>query len=347
MNNFKINKFQISKTSKPFIVAEISSNHQNNLNDVFKLIREIKKSGADAVKIQTYTEDSMTINSRKKDFKITKGLWKNYTLYDLYSKAKIPMEWHKKIFDYAKKINLTCFSTPFDENAVDFLEKLNTPAYKIASFEITDLPLIEYVAKKNKPIIFSTGMANLKEIKDAFKVIKKTGNDKIIILHCVSKYPAKYYEYNLLTMKDIEKKFDAYVGLSDHTEDSITSLAATSLGAKVIEKHVKLEGDQISMDSKFSMSTAELKVFCNDIKRAWKSLGLVIYDKKKDQESLKHRRSIYVVKDIKKGEIFNKENVRKIRPAFGLLPKFYKNILGKKADRNLTKGTRFKLNFIK
>ena len=346
MKNFKINNFIFNKLSRPYIIAEISSNHRGNIKDILKLMKQIKKAGADAIKIQTYTEDTMTINSNKKEFLIKKGLWKNYKLYELYSVAKTPLSWHKKIFNEAKKLRITCFSTAFDETSVDFLKQFNVPAYKIASFEIIDLPLIEYVARQNKPIIISTGMANLTEIKDAVKTVKKTGNKKLTLLHCVSNYPSSHKNYNLMTMIDIKKKFNVNVGLSDHTPDSITAITASGMGAKIIEKHVKLSNDKISQDSKFSMKASDLKIFCTNIRMAWESRGQVDYKKNNERFSKKHRRSIYVVKDIKKLEKLTKKNIRRIRPGNGLLPKYFKNVLGKKAKKKLTKGTPLKLNYL-
>jgi pseudaminic acid synthase len=347
MKNFKINNFKFNNNSRPFVIAEISSNHQNQLSSVLRLMSEIKKAGADAVKIQTYTEDTMTINSIRKEFVIKNGLWKNYNLYKLYSEAKTPLSWHKKIFVHAKKINITCFSTVFDETSVDFLSKFNLPAYKISSFEIIDLPLIKYVAKKNKPIIISTGGANLKEIKDAIRTIKNTGNKKIIILHCISNYPSIYKNYNLKTMIDLKKKFNFHVGLSDHTPDSITSLVAAGLGATVIEKHVRLSDDNTSLDSKFSMKISEFKDFCQKIKMAWECRGIVDYKKKNEKDSSKHRRSIYVVKDIEKNEKITKHNIKRIRPGRGLLPKYFKFIIGKKVKKKLTSGIPLKFSDIK
>ena len=226
MNKFQINKFQINENSKPYIIAEVSSNHQNKLSTLLRLISKIKQAGASAVKLQTYTEDTMTIDSKRKEFKIKKGLWKNYTLFDLYKSAKTPLMWHKKIFQHCRKIGITCFSTAFDESAVDFLEKLNAPAYKIASFEIVDLPLIEYVSKLNKPIIISTGMANFQEILDASNVVNRNKNKKLILLHCLSNYPATNKDYNLSNIKDLKKNFKCHVGLSDHTLGNTAAIAA-------------------------------------------------------------------------------------------------------------------------
>ena len=240
MKNLSISRYKINISSRPFIIAEISSNHNWSLKHTLNLIKKIKEAGAHAVKIQTYNENTMTFNSKKSDFLVKKGIWKKYRLFDLYKEAKTPLS-GIKIFQYAKNLGLIAFSTPFDETSADFLTKLNVPAYKIASFEIVDHPLIEYIAKKNKPIILSTGMSSLKEISEAIKVIKKAKNNKIILLHCMSSYPSKHSDYNLKMMLKLNKQFNLHVGLSDHSEGDTVALAATALGAKVIEKHVKLK----------------------------------------------------------------------------------------------------------
>lgn len=347
MKNISISRYKINNFSKPFVIAEISSNHKWSLQHTLKLIKKIKDAGADAVKIQTYDENSMTLNSTKSDFVVKNGLWKKYSLYNLYKEAKTPIEWHKKIFNYAKSLGLIAFSTPFDENSADFLSQLNVPAYKIASFEIVDHPLIEHVAKKNKPIILSTGMSSLKEISEAIQVSKKVKNDKIILLHCMSSYPSNHFDYNLKMMIKLKKKFGIHVGLSDHSKGYEVALSATALGAKVIEKHVKLKGDNESHDSKFSMDTENLKLFCQKIKTVWETLGTDDFDLRKDKMSKKFRRSIYVVKDIKKNEIINKLNIKKIRPSNGLHPKYYFKILGKRVNKNIYAGTALKKSFIK
>jgi len=346
MKSFKIENFLFNKTSRPYLIAEVSSNHMGSLDQLLRLIKKIKESGADAVKLQTYNEDTMTINSNKKEFIIKDGIWKNYNLYKLYSEAKTPWSWYDKIFKYCKKLKITCFSTPFDETSVDFLERYNVPAYKIASYEIIDLPLIGYVAKKKKPIIISTGMANFEEISRAIKTIKKTGNHKIIVLHCVSKYPSKHSDYNLLTMQEIAKKFSVYVGLTDHTEGSITSIVSSGLGAKVIEKHVKLKDDNKSHDSKFSFSVNDLKKLSKTIKNAWECRGIIDFKKKNERDQIKFRRSIYVTEDIKKNQKLTKKNIKRIRPGLGLNPIYYDEILGKKVNKNLKFGTPLKLKYI-
>jgi len=347
MKNLSISRYKINEASKPFIIAEISSNHKWSLRHTIKLVKKIKEAGADAVKIQTYDENSMTYKSNKTDFVVKKGLWKKYSLFDLYKEAKTPIEWHKKIFQYARSLGLVAFSTPFDEKSADFLSKLNVPSYKVASFEIVDHPLIEHIAKKNKPIILSTGMSSLDEISQAIKVIKKTKNDKIILLHCMSSYPSNHYDYNLKMMLKLKDKFNLHIGLSDHSKGDEVALAATAMGAKVIEKHVKLKGDNQSHDSKFSMDTEELKSFCKKIKMIWETLGTDNFELRKDKDSKKFRRSIYVVKDIKKNELINQFNVKKIRPSKGLHPKFYFKILGKRVKKNISAGTPLKISLIK
>ena len=347
MKNLSISKFKINNYSRPFIIAEISSNHNWSIKHTLKLIKEIKTAGADAIKIQTYDENSMTFNSKKTDFVIQKGIWKNHSLFELYKDAKTPIEWHKKIFQYAKSLGLIAFSTPFDESSADFLTKLNVPAFKIASFELVDHPLIEHIAKKKKPIILSTGMSSIEEVRQAIQVIKKAKNNKIILLHCMSNYPSNHYDYNLKMMLELKKKFNLHVGLSDHSEGEEVALAATALGAKVIEKHIKLKGDNRSHDSKFSMNTENFKKFCKKINKTWETLGSPNFNLRKDKESKKFRRSIYAIKDIKKNDLIEKSNIKKIRPAKGLHPKYYFKILGKKAKKNIIAGTPMKISYIK
>ncbi len=347
MNDFKIKNFQFNKKNKPYIIAEVSSNHKNKLNSVLSLISKIKKAGADAVKLQTYSENTMTINSKRKEFKIKKGLWKNYTLYDLYKSAKTPLDWHKKIFTHCKKVGITCFSTPFDESAVDFLEKFKVPAYKVASFEIVDLPLISYMAKLNKPLIISTGMANFEEIVEAVNVVNKNKNKKLILLHCLSNYPAKNRDYNLSIISDLKKKFKCHVGLSDHTIGETAAIASVALGASVFEKHIKLDDDNFSQDSSFSMKVSDFKSYCSKIQNTWESIGSINYEKKKEKDSRKHRRSIYITQNIKKDDKFTLENIKRIRPANGAHPKYFYKIIGKKANKDIFKGNPMKLSFIK
>lgn len=346
MKSIYISKFKITENSRPFIVAEISSNHKSSLSHTIKLIKKVKEAGADAVKIQTYHETSMTLDTKKKEFLIKDGLWKNYNLYSLYKKAKTPYKWHKKIFDFARRINLIAFSTPYDEKSLKFLSRFNPPVYKVASFELVDHPLIECMARKKKPIILSTGMASLREISEALSVIKKIENYKIILLHCISNYPSNHKDYNLKMMLELKRKFNVTIGLSDHTRDSTVAIAATALGAKVIEKHVKLKGDIISEDSKFSMDHEEFKFFCKKIKSTWETLGDINFEKRPDRSSKKFRRSIYVTRDINKGECLNLENIKRIRPSKGLHPKYFYKILGKKIKQSIKKGTPLKFSYL-
>ena len=292
-----------------------------------------KSCGADAIKIQTYNADTMTIDCDKEEFRIHGGLWDGYNLYKLYQWAQTPYEWHKPMFDHARKIGITLFSTPFDETAVDLLEDLNSPAYKIASFEAVDLPLIEYVARTGKPMIISTGMANLEEIAEAVDTARQGGCKDLILLHCISSYPAPVEQSNLRTIPDLANRFDVVSGLSDHTLGTTVSIASVALGACVIEKHVTMSRDDKGPDSEFSLEPRELEKLCSETKNAWHALGSAGYEKKPSEESsVKFRRSIYVVKDIKAGEMLTEENIKRIRPGFGLKPKHFKSVLGKSAS---------------
>lgn len=342
-----INGRIISERNFPYIVAEISANHNGDINKAFEIIKSAKKAGADAVKIQTYTPETMTIDCDKDDFLIKDGLWKGYNLYDLYKEAQTPFEWQKALFDYAKEIGITLFSTPFDETAVELLESLEAPAYKVASFEATDLPLIDAIAKKKKPIILSTGMANLEEISEAVEVIKMAGCKDLVILHCISGYPTPIEEANLKTISDLRKRFNVLVGLSDHTLGLTASLTSIPLGAVFIEKHFTHSRKDIGPDSAFSLEPSELENLCRESKNTFNALGHAGYDRKPvELSSLKFRRSIYVVEDIKKGEKFNKENIRRIRPGFGIAPKFYPELLGKSAVRDIKRGEPLKMEDI-
>lgn len=336
---FEIAGRKIGSNFPPYIIAEISANHNGDINKALRLIEIAKESGADAVKMQTYTADTMTLDVDKDDFKIRSGLWKGYTLYDLYKEAHTPWDWHEKMFNHAKEVGITLFSSPFDETAVDFLETLNTPAYKIASFEATDTPLIEYIAKKNKPMIMSTGMANLEEITESVDVIKKAGNDQLVLLHCISAYPAMAKDYNLKTIQDLSQKFNVITGLSDHTLGTATSVASVSLGASVIEKHFIEDRNDKGPDSEFSLEPDELKKLCEETKIAWEAVGEVNYKRKAQEESnAVFRRSIYFSEDLDKGDIISKANIRRIRPGFGLEPKYFYELLGKKVIKNVEKG---------
>ena len=335
-----INNRAISNQHPPYIIAELSANHNGDIQRAFDSIKSAKECGADAVKIQTYTADTMTIPCKDKEFQIKKGLWDGYSLYDLYKEAQTPYEWHKPLFDYAKEIGVTIFSTPFDETAVNLLEELGNPVYKVASFEMTDLPLVKYIAQTKKPMIISTGMANLEEIAEVVEVARENGCDDLVLLHCISSYPAPIGQSNLNTIPDLAKRFNTMVGLSDHTMGTAVATTSVALGACVIEKHFTLSREDKGPDSEFSLEPHELKQLCDDTKIAWQSLGIAGYERKEaEQSSLKFRRSLYVVKDIKKGEKFTKDNIRRIRPGFGLAPKYYEQTLGKVAKCNISYGT--------
>ena len=337
---YKKNDFiaSFSSKTKPFIIAELSANHNGSIERAFESIKMAKEAGADAIKIQTYTADTITIPCDNDEFKIKGGLWDGWNLYDLYKEAHTPYEWHKPLFDYAQEIGITIFSSPFDRTAVDLLEELNTPFYKVASFEIIDLPLIKYIAQTKKPMIISTGMANLKEITEAVKVAKENGCHDLVLLHCISSYPAPVEQSNLLTIPDLAKRFNTSVGLSDHTIGTLVATTSVALGAAVIEKHFTLSRKDKGPDSEFSIEPKELKQLCIDSKIAWEALGEAGYELKKAEEKT-YRRSLYVVKDIKKGEKFTSENMRSIRPGYGLAPKYYETLLGAKVVKAVKKGT--------
>lgn len=334
-----INNDNISSDFKPYIIAEISANHNGSLERAKKLIFTAKRAGASAVKIQTYTPETMTINSTKSDFKITEGLWKGYTLYQLYKEAYTPYEWHFALFEYARKIGITLFSTPFDETAVDLLEELNTPAYKIASFELTDLPLIKYVAKKKKPMLISTGMATLDEISNVIECCKKENNNQLLLFHCVSNYPAKTEEYNLHNISLLANKFNLDVGLSDHSKSNIAAILATSLGASAIEKHLKLDNSEDGPDSRFSILPKQFSSLVRETTSSHKALGSRSFKRPNSEKvNLKFRRSIYFMKNLKKNHIITHDDIRRIRPGFGLEPKYFEKIIGKKLKFDVERG---------
>ena len=343
----KINNRTISSQQLPYIIAELSANHNGSIERAFESILAAKEAGADAVKIQTYTADTMTIDCDREEFQITGGLWDGYSLYDLYKEAQTPYEWHKRLFDYAKEIGITIFSTPFDETAVDLLEELEVPVYKIASFEMTDLPLVKYVAQTKKPMIISTGMANLEEITEVVRVARENGCTDLILLHCISSYPAPAEQSNLQTIPDLAERFGVITGLSDHTMGTTVATTSVALGACLIEKHFTLSRTDKGPDSEFSLEPQELKQLCIDTKIAWQSLGQAGYERKEVEKSnVRFRRSIYAVKDIKKGEQLTKENVKSIRPGFGLAPKYLSKILSSKAMRDISRGTPISLDLI-
>ena len=339
MKSINIAGRKIGAKYRPYIIAELSANHNGSIDRALKTVEMAHSCGADAIKLQTYSADTMTIDSDAEDFQIHGGLWDGYTLYELYKWAHTPFEWHKQLFDHASKLGITCFSTPFDETAVDLLEDLNAPAYKIASFEAIDLPLIRYVAQTGKPMIISTGMANLDEITEAVETAKEAGCKELVLLHCVSGYPVTAEQSDLMTIPDLSNRFDVVVGLSDHSMGTTVSVAGVALGASVIEKHVTLSRADKGPDSEFSLEPDELRELTNDTFQAWKALGKVNYNcKKVEEESIKHRRSIYAVEDIKAGQIFSNKNIRRIRPGLGLLPKYYDEVLGAAASVDINKG---------
>jgi pseudaminic acid synthase len=348
MDNFiKINGRKIGGNYTPYIIAEMSANHNGDINNAYKIIDMAKSAGADAIKLQTYKPETLTIDSSLPDFQLTDGLWSGQSLFSLYRSAYMPWEWHKPLFDYANKIGITIFSSPFDITAVDLLEELNAPAYKIASFEVVDLPLIKYVAQTGKPMIISTGMADAGEIQEAIGAAQEGGCREIAILHCVSGYPAPSSDYNLKTLLDMQKRYQMVIGLSDHTVDNIIATVGVSLGASIIEKHVTLDRNGGGPDDSFSLESNELKKLCNDSKAAWRSIGKVNYSRKtSEKNNIKFRRSLYFVKDISAGSILTSENVRSIRPGFGLLPKYWNDIIGKKIKKSVKSGTPVQWNLV-
>ena len=332
---------------KVFFIAEISANHCGNFNLAKRLIKCAYLNGADAVKLQTYTADTMTIKSDKKYFKIKEGLWKGFMLWDLYNKAHTPLIWHKKLFDYGKSLGIKVFSTPFDDTAVDFLEELNCPIYKIASFEMTDLNLVKKVSQTKKPIIISTGMANLKEIETTVKTARKSGARDITLLYCVSNYPSSVDDFNLNNIKILKKKFQCKVGISDHSIDNRVAFASVAAGAEVIEKHIALDNQKKGFDIDFSLKGREIKRLRDDIDFAFKLLGKNSFFRNKSENKSKiFRRSIFAIKNIKKGEKFTKNNIKVIRPGYGLEPKYYNKILSKKSLVNVEKGEPLKKEYV-
>ncbi|MFY8008297.1 MAG: pseudaminic acid synthase [Flavobacterium sp.] len=343
----KIKHFDINKHSNVFIIAELSANHNGSLEVALETVRAAKRAGADCIKLQTYTADTITIDSKKEDFLIKGTLWDGKNLYELYQEAFTPWDWHQAIFEEAEKNGLVCFSSPFDKTAVDFLETLQAPAYKIASFEITDIPLIEYTASKGKPIIISTGIATMEDIEMALAACRRVGNNDIALLKCTSSYPAPVEEANMVMVKDFEERFGVVAGLSDHTMGATVPVVATCFGAKIIEKHFILDRSIGGPDASFSMNEQEFTEMVKSVREAEKAIGLVDYQLTEKQAKGKDfSRSLYVVKDIKKGEVITEDHVKSIRPGFGLHPQYYNAILGQKANADLEKGTRMSLDFI-
>jgi pseudaminic acid synthase len=343
----KIKNFDIHKKSNVFIIAELSANHNGSLEVALETVRAAKRAGADCIKLQTYTADTITIDSKKDDFLIKGTIWNGKNLYELYQEAYTPWEWHQAIFDEAENNGLICFSSPFDKTAVDLLESLGTPAYKIASFEITDIPLIEYVASKGKPIIISTGIAEEVDIELALDACRRMGNHDIALLKCTSSYPAPIEEANLIMIKELAERYGLITGLSDHTMGSTAPLVATCFGAKIIEKHFILDHSIGGPDASFSMDEAEFTAMVNAVREAEKAIGVVDYTLTDKQAKGKDfSRSLYVVQDLKKGDLITEDNVKSIRPGFGLHPKHYTQILGKMSNQDLEKGTRMRLDFL-
>jgi len=341
MNSYvEIDGRKIGPEFPPYIIAELSANHNGDIESAYKIMEEAKRVGADAIKLQTYTPDTLTLDCNKEDFIIRGGLWDGRSLYDLYSEAYTPWDWHKLLFEKAKKLDITIFSSPFDNTAVDLLEGLDAPAYKIASFEVIDLALISRVARTGKPMIISTGMANEAEIQEAVDTARNSGCKELVVLHCVSGYPAPADQYNLKTVADMAQRFNVLSGLSDHTIDNATAIAAVALGAVLIEKHVTLDRNGGGPDDSFSLEPKELEALCRDSKTAWQSMGKVNYERTEaEQGNVKFRRSLYVVEDVKAGEVFSEENVRSIRPGYGIAPKYLNNVLGKICQKDVNAGT--------
>lgn len=338
--NISIAGRRIAADAPPYVIAELSANHNGKLNTAMKIIEEAKKAGADAVKLQTYTADTITLNSDTEEFQIHGGLWDGKTLYQLYQEAHMPWEWHKPLFEHARKLDISIFSSPFDITAVDLLEDLNAPAYKIASFEAVDLPLIKYVAATGKPMIISTGMAVAEEIQEAIDAARDGGCKELAILHCVSGYPAPAGDYNLRTIPDMMERFGVVTGLSDHTLDNTTAIAGVALGAALIEKHFTLNRRGGGPDDSFSLEPAELVALCAGARTAWNALGTIDYSRKASEvPNVKFRRSLYFVRDLSEGDVITTDAVRSIRPGYGMAPKHIDAVIGKRAALHIRANT--------
>jgi len=335
---------QIGLDFPPYVIAELSANHNGHIETAMRLIEEAKKAGAAAVKLQTYKPDTITLDCDSEDFRIRGGLWDGRTLYDLYQEAHMPWDWHLPLFEYAKELGITIFSSPFDKSAVDLLEKLNSPAYKIASFEAVDLPLIKYVASTGKPMIISTGMASSEEIQEAIEAAKEGGCKDLAVLHCVSGYPAPAAEYNLRTLSDMIRRFGLVTGLSDHTLDNSTAIASVALGASIVEKHFTLDRNGGGPDDTFSLEPQDLASLCKGVKTAWEALGKVTYiGQASEAGNIKFRRSLYFVKNLKAGDIILEDAIRSVRPGFGIAPKYLSDVIGKRLTHDVATNTPVRL----
>jgi len=331
---------RVGSGQPPYVVAEMSANHDGSIEKAFRIIEAAKRAGADAVKLQTYRPDTITLDSDGEDFRIHGGLWDGRRLYDLYAEAFLPWDWHAPLFEHARKTGITIFSSPFDKTAVDLLEDLHAPAYKIASFEAVDLPLIRYVAGTGKPMIISTGIADVDEIGEALAAAREGGCNEVAILHCVSSYPAPAADYNLRTLADMRERFGVVVGLSDHTLDNTTAIASVALGASIIEKHFTLDRSGGGPDDSFSLEPGELEALCRGARTAWAALGRVDYGlKSSEQANAKFRRSLYFVKDLDAGETIAADAVRSVRPGYGLAPKHLDRVIGRRLARAVKANT--------
>jgi len=338
----------IGTRQPPYVICELSANHNGRLEQAKAMIEHGKRAGADAIKIQTYRPDTITLDSDADDFRITGGLWDGRTLYDLYEEAHTPWDWHKPLFEHARSVDITIFSSPFDKTAVDLLEDLGAPAYKVASFEAVDLPLIRYIAATGKPMIISTGMADAEEIAEAIEAAREGGCRELAILHCVSGYPAPARDYNLQTIHDMAARFGLVTGLSDHTLDNATAIAAAALGASIIEKHFTLDRKGGGPDDTFSLEPDEFAALCKDVRTAWEALGNVDYGRKSSElGNVKFRRSLYFVKDLSPDQVITEDAVRSVRPGYGLAPKMLNQILGRRVKEAVLKNSPVRLEDLK
>jgi N-acetylneuraminate synthase len=348
MHQIEIAGRPIGLDHSPYVIAELSANHNGKLETALRIIKEAKKAGADAVKLQTYRPDTITLDCDSEDFKIRGGLWDGRTLYELYEEAHMPWDWHKPLFDHAHELGITIFSSPFDNTAIDLLEDLNAPAYKIASFEAVDLPLIKYAASTGKPMIISTGMADAEEIQEAIDTAREGGCKQLAVLQCVSGYPAPAEDYNLRTIPDMIERFNIVTGLSDHTLDNATAITSVAMGASIIEKHFTLDRSGGGPDDSFSLEPADLASLCRDVKTAWSALGRVDYSRKSSEEgNVKFRRSLYFVQDMKAGERITPEKVKSIRPGYGLAPRYLHQVLRSSVAVDVARGMPVRQEYLK